>query len=359
MQWITNALLLCRVEFGTQEKALRRAGIAVMWGVIVGDSFLPDPLTRDTTNFHLPDSLTGDFHLPDPLSRDTNNLLHPDLPESLSREFCRSAFHSGAQAPINGVVQLTDKMLGTKILPHVQFVDGCQHAEFMTRRWHAQQFGVLFGTAVNLLVLQKCVGTAGDKLFGHIENLPANQMKMALRSVEEAAVTGFIHNTLFRPVYRHEGDYWQAKLNAGLVGAGTWASLQASALGIKRLGRGQDNLMGAFLRSEMGSTLLSGVPGGIVQAEMKTALSGKGWADGKELAECIYTQSILGGLWAGGKEAIGGVSSSDTNLNIHMKIASLTARGKEIPHGLLQSSLPLPKDYSHLANPPIIPKFGK
>lgn len=302
----------------------------------------------------------GENLLPNPLTRDTKNLLHPDdLPESLSLEFCRSAVHSGIQTPINGVVQLADKLTGSKMLPHVQFVDGCNHAEFLSRRWHAQQVGILFGTAVNLLLLQKCVGKVGDKFFGHIENTPAHQLQMAVRSVEEAAVTGFVHNTLFKPVHKSEGEFWQAKLNAGLVGAGTWASLQASAVGIKRLGRGQDNLMGAFLRSEMGSTMLSGVPGGIIQAELKSSLAGKGWADGKEIAECVYSQSILGGLWAGGKEAIGGVSSSDTNLNTHMKVASLIARGKEVPPDLLHSAFPLLRDNNHLASPPIVPRIGK
>ena len=276
------------------------------------------------------------------LTIDTKDLLHPNLPEPLSIEFVRSAIHAGAQAPINGVVQLADKLTGCNFLPSVQFIDQCQKAEFLSTRWHTQQFGILFGTAANLLVLQKCVGKAGDAMFGHIENTAAHQAQMAFRSIEEAAVTGFIHNAVFKPVEPAEGEFFTARLKNGAVGAGTWATLQAGAVGIKRLGRGYDNFVGSFLRSEVGSTVLSGVPGGYVQANLKSLLNNEGLANRKSIAECIYTQSILGGAWAGGKQIIGG-TTSENNLSTHMQIASLIARGKPIPPHLtlLDSGLPI------------------
>lgn len=277
-----------------------------------------------------------------PITIDTRDLLHPNLPEPLSIEFCRAAIHAGAQTPINGVLQFTDKVCGTNYLPKVQFIDPCPKAEFLSTRWHTQQFGVLFGTAANLLILQKCVGKAGDAMFGHIENAATHQFQMALRSVQEAAVTGFIHNAVFKPVEPSEGEFYTARLNNGLVGAGTWATLQAGSVVIKRMGQRHDNFLGAFLRSEVGSTVLSGVPGGYVQANMKSLLKGDGLACHGDIAEAIYTQSILGGAWAGGKQIIGG-TRSENNLSNHMQIASLIARGKPIPPhlSLLDPALPL------------------
>lgn len=269
------------------------------------------------------------------LNRDSAGLLHPQIPETLPEEFCRSAVFSSLQAPLNGVLQLADKSCGTNILPELQFIEPCAKAEFLSKRWHAQQMGSLVGTTINLLILQKLVGKAGDKLCGQIESSPFNQAKLAARSISESAASGFIHNFVFRPVMDEEGPFMEARLKNGLVGAASWATMQAGSIGLKQIASKHDNIFGSILRSELGSTFLSGVPGGLVQAELRSFLDGKGWADTKSIAEAVYVQSVLGGAWAGGKQLIGG-THSENHLRNQMQIASLIARSKPVPSYLLE-----------------------
>lgn len=264
------------------------------------------------------------------------DLLHPKLHEALSIEFCRSAIHAGVQTPVNGVVQLADKVAGSDVLPKVQFIDPCEPAEFLTGRWHVQQIGAMFGTASNMLALSKAVGFTGNALFGSIENSAANQSRLALRAIEEAVGTGFVHNALFKPVASTEGDFYHARLKNGLIGAGTYAALTASSLGIKYLGHERNDMLGSFMRSEVGSTILSGIPGGVFHAELKSIADGKGLADRKSVGEAVYSFSVLGGAWAAGKEVFGGTGAEDF-LREQMRRSSLLARHKDLLPPLLQS----------------------
>jgi hypothetical protein len=256
------------------------------------------------------------------------DLLHPKLYEPESIEFCRSAIHAGVQTPVNGVVQLVDRAAGTDILPNVQFINPCEPAEFLTERWHVQQVGAMFGTASNLLALHKAVGMAGNAIFGAVENTATNQARLAMRAVLEASGTGFFHSAVFRPVDVKDSDFYSARLKNGLVGAGTCAVLTAGSLGVKYLGRAQDNLLGTFMRSEVGSTFISGIPGGIASAELRSHLEGKGCADSRSIQEAIYSYSVLGGAWAFGKEVFGGTGADDF-LSDLMRKASEHARRRE------------------------------
>lgn len=271
------------------------------------------------------------------ITRDSEELLRHG--ESMTAELFRSAVYSGAQSPLNAVVQIVDETTGKHFLPKVQFINPCQPAEFLSARWHTQQFGSLFGTAANLLILQKAVGWAGNHLLGQIENIPANQGQMAARSIREAAIAGFIHNGVFKPVTPAEGPFYEARLRNGLVGAGSWAASTAFGLGIKHLGQGHDNTIGSILRSDVGSTMISGIPSGFVSAHLRSLADGKGFADQRAIGEAIYTQSIVGGFWAAGKEVIGG-TQADTHLRDHMRYSSLVARGKHVPTDLLDRVSP-------------------
>lgn len=294
-----------------------------------------------------------------PISNDAEELLRPH--ESMPMELARSAVYSGFQAPVNAVVQIVDYHAGTQILPKVQLIDPCEKAEFLSARWHTQQFGALFGTALNLLVLQKSVGWAGDKMLGHLENIAANQGQLAARSIREAAIAGFIHNGVFKPVTEADGNFYEARLRNGLVGAGSWAISTAAGLGIKHFGKTHDGALGTIMRNDVSSTVVSGIPSGIASAQLRSLLDGKGFAGYSAMWESVYSQSIVGGMWALGKDVIGG-TRSDTQLRDHMRHASLVARGRTVPLDLLErvsppvfSGLPKPK-YDHMSDFPIRPR---
>jgi hypothetical protein len=263
-------------------------------------------------------------------------LQRPDTP---GQDFVRSAIHAGVQTPLNGVVQIVDKATGTDWLPKVQFIDPPEKVEFFSSRSHAQQFGAMVGTAINLLILQRAVGWTGNSLFGQIENTAANHSRLALRSIGEAAASGFIHNAVFRPSSDH--DFLGERMRNGLVGAGCWATVGASSFGLKHFGKTHDNILGSILRNDVSSTIVSGIPGGIVCSQLRSLADGKGFANTRTMAEAVYSQSILGGIWAGGKHAFG-ATHADTQLRDRMHQDSLVARGKIAPPTLPHLTIGIP-----------------
>jgi hypothetical protein len=269
-----------------------------------------------------------DYYLDGPIHK--SDMVAPHLAnehESLPIQFLRSAVYAGVQEPISGVVQLADKVSGSHFLPHVQFIDPCERADFGSASWHTQQFGAMLGVTAGLLALNKGVGKAGNFLAGPIDNISEHQGALALRSVAEAAATGFIHNGLFRPVGNDEGNFYAARLKNAAVGAGTYATLTASGLGLKYLAQGQDNVIGTVLRSNVGATVISGIPGGFAYAEMKSLADGKGLASSTSIGQAVYSFSVLGGAFAAGKELIGSTHAED-RLNALMKSSFEAERAK-------------------------------
>ncbi len=268
-----------------------------------------------------------DYYINEPLQHSDLLKPHNAKNDSLPVEFVRAAVYAGTQAPINGVVQLVDKVSGSNILPHIQFIDPCQKAEFGSLHWHTQQFGSMLGVSLNMVYLNKAVGGMSNLLAGKIENTAANQGALAFRTIIDSAGTGLIHNGLFRQVSDDEGNFYAARGKNALIGAGTFATATASTLGIKYLGKMQDNMLGTVLRSDVGSTVLSGIPGGFAYAEMKSLADGKGPADIKSIGQSIYSFSVLGGAWAAGKGVLGG-SHSENSLNEQLHRASIQARAR-------------------------------
>lgn len=253
-----------------------------------------------------------DYYIDGPIHQ--SDLLKPRIPqkeEPLPLQFFRSAVYAGVQAPISGVVQLADKVVGSNILPKVQFIDPCRKAEFGTLSWHTQQFGAMVGVSAGILALNKSVGGTSNYFLGKIENSVEKQGALALRSVLDAAATGFIHNGLFRPVSDEEGNFYAARLKNAVVGAGTYATLSATTLGIKTLGQGRQDMLGSIMRNNIGSTVLAGIPGGIAYAEMKSLADGNGHADLRTMGQAVYSFSVLGGAFAAGKQLIGGTKAED------------------------------------------------
>ncbi len=271
-----------------------------------------------------------DYYIDGPLQHSDLLRPHNAKNDSLPIEFARAAVYAGAQEPINGVVQLVDKVAGTHFLPKLQFIDPCEKAEFGSAKWHTQQFGGMLGVSLNMIYLHKAVGGMSNLMAGKLENTAANQGALAFRTVLDAAGTGLIHNGLFRPVDKEEGNFYAARLKNGLIGAGTFATVTGSTLGIKYLGQNQNNILGTVLRSDVGSTVLSGIPGGIAYAEMKSLSDGQGPASLKSMGQAVYSFSILGGAWAAGKGVLGG-SHSENSLHEQMQKASFDARTKLFP----------------------------
>lgn len=270
-----------------------------------------------------------DFYIDTPIHK--SELLHPHINknnDSLPVEFLRSAAYTGAQEPVSGVVQMVDKTIGTNMLPSVQFIAPCDKAQFGTLRWHTQQFGAMLGVTGDLLALSKGVGAASNKLLGRIEDKAENEGALAIRAITDSAATGFIHNGLFRPVGDPDGNFYAARFRNAMVGAGSFAIGTASSLGIKHLGKGQDNMFGKILRSDVGSTVLSGIPSGFAYAEMKSLAEGEGLAPARTVGQAIYSFSVLGGVFTAGKELLGRTMTEE-NLGSLMRRKAEEASAKK------------------------------
>lgn len=271
-----------------------------------------------------------------------SDLLRPHVHhdnEALTTQFFRSAAYAGLQQPVSGVVQMFDHVSGTNVLPKVQFINPCERAEFGTVSWHVQQFGAMAGVTMGLLALNKGVGASTNLFAGKIEDNVKNQGALAFRTIADSAATGFVHNGLFRPVSDEEGNFYAARLKNGLVGAGTFATLTATTLGIKKFGEGQENMLGSIMRSNVGSTVLSGIPGGFAYAEMKSLADGNGPASFKQVGQAVYSFSVLGGAVAAGKELIGSTHAENL-LNQRMKDSAAAASNRLKANALQASETP-------------------
>ncbi len=244
------------------------------------------------------------------LELSTSDTLLSAPEANLSREFLFSAAYSGLQAPVSGLAQIVDKVAGTKLEPTLQFIDAPKESESMSYRWHAQQFGAMVGTALPFLLLHKGVSRCSNALFGKLEQSALNEGLLARRLVGESAATGAVFEGVFRPVdERREPNFLQARINHSVSGALTFAALSASAIKIQSSIQGERGILGRVIGSEIGSSMLAGIPAGLVSAEVNSVLGNGTHASWKQIGESIYSFSVLGGAMAAGKRVFGATES--------------------------------------------------
>ncbi len=257
-------------------------------------------------------------------------LLSSATQPSWTQEFLRSAVYSGLQAPAVGVAQLIDKSIGTELVPKVQFMEASKESEFMSSRWHAQTLGSMVGMAAPFLLLHKGVGKCGNLMLGKLENTAATDV-LTRRVVGESIVTGAAFEGLFRPVApAQEDNFLKTRINNALVGGATFGLLTRTTVGIQSLMQAEVGIGAAMIRSEIGSTMMAGVPAGILNAELSSRLNHGHGASRQQMAEGVYSFAVLGGTMAAGKHVIGG-TMADTALSKQMKETSLAAREAGAP----------------------------
>lgn len=260
----------------------------------------------------------------------TSLLNSNDLKPGWMQEFGQAALHAGIQSPLQGLAQLADKGLGTDLEKRVTFMSAPKESEFMSSTWHAHQLGSMVGMAAPFLLLHKGVGLSGNMLFGKLEQNAARDV-LIRRAVWESAATGAMFDGLLRPVApAQDANFAQTRIGNALVGAATFGVLTRSAIGIQSLMHAERGLGAAIIRSEIGSTMLSGIPAGIVNAELSSRFQYGTGASRRQMLESVYSFSVLGGTMAAGKHVIGG-TYTDTALSKDLKAESLEARQSGAP----------------------------
>ncbi len=270
------------------------------------------------------------------LQLDKPELLSHGQQPTLLQEFVRSAVYGALQAPALGVAQIIDKSCGTETTKAVQFMASPEETEAMGLRWHAQQMGTMVGMIVPFLLLHKGVGKCGNLAFGKLEQNAAREL-LTRRVVGESIATGALFDGVFRPVAPNQQEnFLQTRINNAVIGGATFGVLTRSSFGIQSLMKAEKGLGAAIIRSEIGSTILSGVPAGILNAEMTSKVTTGTHATTAQLVEAVYSFSVIGGVMAAGKHVVGG-TQAEGQLSQELKEQSNRAIGEGQPT-LLESA---------------------
>ena len=180
--------------------------------------------------------------------------------------------YSAAQSPLNGLVQIADKSLGTQWLPKVQMITAPAPTEAGSAAWHGQVLGGAAGVACDFLILRKLCGRTSVELS-------------RAESIKRAALTGAILNGVFRPTDADE-HFLTGRVRATALGAVSFGSLAAMQGPIDKV------LAKGGVKSPFLSGVLSGVPVGAGEAWLNNISGGKP----QNLAESAYASALTGGI---------------------------------------------------------------
>lgn len=225
-----------------------------------------------------------------------------------SADFLHSAAYAGLQAPITGLTQLVDRASGTDLEPKTTFIDAPEEAPLLSYRWHVQQLGSMVGLALPFLLLHKSVGKCTNFLVGRPETMVTRGYSMKAlpaRAVGESVLTGAIFDGVFRAVPQdQQSSFAEARLKNAIVGGTTFGVLSGVSLGLQAACRARP------IRGEIVSTVVSGIPAGLVNAELGSYLSTGKHAKAEELWGAVYSFSVLGGMIGGGKQLMAGTEGA-------------------------------------------------
>ncbi len=225
--------------------------------------------------------------------------------KSLVAELLHSMAYGCIQSPLNGATQLIDRMFNTRLLKSAQLIEELPQASLASdpARWHAQQIGSALGMAAPFLLLHHGVERASNFALGKEMSLATKSMTS--RVIAQTALTGALYEGIFRPVgFFEEDNFLAARARNAVVGAATFATLAGANEGIKRLGKGNKiSVAPKLMHSPIGTSVLAGIPAGLVSAHGHSLLSGRGLCTGQETAESMYAFSFTGGALSLGKAA--------------------------------------------------------
>lgn len=242
-----------------------------------------------------------------------NHLTRTDLlnggspPPHVVSEFLQCALWSGAQLPILGVTQVIDATFDCNLTEKSTLMEAPRQAPAFSVRWHIQQLGAATGVILPMLLVHKCVGRLGDLALGKIPKNAQPQVTIR-RSVCESAATGVVFDGLLRPVHlesdgKGDKDFLTARFNNAAISAVTYGVMTRSSIACRNIAS-ERGLLSAILRNDVASSVLSGVPAGLVNAELTARIQSNRGASGSEFLQSIYCFSAIGGGMACGNSLL-------------------------------------------------------
>jgi hypothetical protein len=242
------------------------------------------------------------------LSLTVSPLLTESHPrDSAFLDFARATAYSAVQSPLTALAQPLDKVFGTDLAKATSFIDAPAEAEFGSGHFWAQQGGYAVGMLGTFWVAGKAV--KGMMRNGLTEQQLATRLSerglMGL-TLKEAALTGFVHDSLLRPTdSKDTRSFVASRLGNGFTGAVTMATLTGAGMGLK----------GAGLKNDVLCGVLSGIPAGFVHAETDSLLRTGKLASGQDLTKSVSTMAVIGGGFGAWHQYRGQYESGRTNFN--------------------------------------------
>lgn len=220
----------------------------------------------------------------------------PDLLRG-SSNFLQETGHSmlySWQQMTQAAVDCVDR---SALLPKLDLINAPKTAPFGTSDWAAHQLGSAVAIAAPFYLMHKGVNAAADRMFGKLSE------QSIAREVGTVATTGFLFGSLLTPqLDTDKRNFYQARLESGATLGLSVAAMTYSALKIQGLGKTvapQNPLVGGLLKSDVVSGALSGVPGGLVFAELNALTTHRRLLPtGQELGDSVTNFAIVGGLLA-------------------------------------------------------------
>lgn len=244
---------------------------------------------------------------------DTADLLNSDSLSFAQRwgitAFRDATAHTLVQRPLDAIAQTADQILGSSTLPIVQLIEQPKAEEFGTANWIAQQAGTAVGALPYLLTVHsalrnslapRILSTDTQHLLQAGSRLGATgRRQTAQLEMSAAAATGFTYSGLLSPVDSQQASstesFLKAKAINGGIGAGTFAIMTGSMLGIKsaasHLSAGSTR---NFLSSDITVGTMSGVPAGIFGTQADSLLHGNGFASLQDTGGAVLASSVIG-----------------------------------------------------------------
>lgn len=247
------------------------------------------------------------------LAEKQNKPKEPVEQNGLVEDFLRSAGHSAIQTPINAVVQLADKGLGTNMLPSVQIrgLEAPQVSEYGTGNYWAQQTGAAVGMLVPFLAVGKGVKSVTRAGMSEVQLAERLTQRTVLGlSMKEAVLTGAVHDSFLRPVDEHNTQpFLVAKALNGVNGAITMGVMHGVATRFSPV-VGETSKFAPLIKNPYMGGLTSGIVAGGVSAHThkylgnlkfdslssfgSSATTDARFATWKETKESMVTMGVIG-----------------------------------------------------------------
>ncbi len=279
------------------------------------------------------------------LSRSDELLSHKHESGGLS-QFIQSAAYSGLEAPVRAVAQVVDHVvdnahhIGADAAVKSTFknvgIEQPTPAEFGTKSWYAQSLGSAVGMIAPFLAMRGAVSAVATHAFGAEALSGAQTMgRMAAQEAMLSGTTGLVYGSLLTPSKESNVGSWSFVGDRVKTGLGDMVTFAALGFSSPYMSKGLDSLaasaersslsplaasmIGNTLRSPFTAGLVSGIPSGIVSAEVSAIQQGKPLPTVDELKQGIVGMMFVGGAFGAASSFASRFTSSNETKVVEAK----------------------------------------